>query len=278
MTVLTLYHTVAPATTLTSADIFVTSTGSLLTNRNTTIGTSTGYGEVQSQGTSTAWPSLTSLPSPTGNGWLWDDTTLASGGAVFSAGTWTLKANLRTSVGSIIANIHSKVWRRASNNVYNLIADLSLNTQTITSTFAQYTLTNTTTSPSTAFGTGDLLYNDIWLSVTSNSTGNSTALVEINNGNSNSTGNAGAELVTPGFSSITSVFHDAVLRFGLQSANTHHDAAIRFGLRSSSGSGSDQHNAAMRFRLSSVSTHLALFPNATRRAAIFPPATRRQTI
>lgn len=289
MTALTLYLTTSTATTVSTADLLVTTTGGGLTNKNTTIGTNTGYVEIHSQGAGS--PTFgASLPNPSGNGWLWDDTTLADNAAILPAGSWTSNISLRLSAGTIVADIYLRVYVRASNGVYGNKSTLTLMGQTIGSTsFTNYSPAHTTSSNSSSFQSGDQLYADLILNITSNSTGSSTAVLKINNANSSTLGNTSAQIVTPGYSIITNASDDAAMRFKL-SANQSKNAAMRFRLQTPSASSqiykdgqmrlralaTRQKDAAMRFKLAAIQ-HVALFPPATRRTGQFPPAVRRQS-
>src|SRR5713101_9812635 len=114
--------------TLATADTLIaTATGAGLTNKNTQLGKLTGYGELHSQGTISTWPASNSLPTPSNHGWIWDDSTLADGSASFSPGTWTTTIRLNLNANSVTADIHVRVYRRASNGIYNTIVLMVLN-------------------------------------------------------------------------------------------------------------------------------------------------------
>ena len=270
MTALTAYLTTAASTTLTTANTIVTTSGAGNTNKNTQVGKGTGYGELYSQGTTAAWPGSGSIISADGNGWLWDDTTLADGSASFSAGTWTATVRLNLNANSIVANIHVRVYRRSSSGVYNTIVLLVSNTQTITSTLTDFTLSNTTTAASATFQPGDKLYVDVQLQITTNVTNSNTTVCKINIANSSTLGSTDAQIASPGYTTVTSAQKDAQTRFRLSSPTQLHFASMRFRLVSAASSilkdasirflliGQRQKNASMRFRLLS-STGIMLF-------------------
>src|SRR5258708_5902023 len=147
-------------------------TGGSLKAHGEKIGTANGYGELNTGNTS--WPSASSIGSPSGNGWLLDDTSLE--GQTLQAGNWTPTRRYKVSNGSIIADIYLSifVWQAGT---YTLIGSpLALLGQTITTTQADYTFA-ATSLPAQALVTGQKLYIDEWFNITTNSTGSSTATV-----------------------------------------------------------------------------------------------------
>ena len=244
---LTTYLTNTSDTLVTTANTMVTTSGAGNTNKNTQVGKATGYGELYSHGTTAAWPASGSIIAPDGNGWLWDDTTLADNNASFSPGTWTATVRLNLNANSITANIHVRVYRRSSTGVYNTIVLMVLNSQTITSTLTNYTLTNTTTSTSAQFQPGDLLYADVQLQITTNTTNSTTTVCKINIANSSTLGSTDAQIVSPGYTTITPVQLDASTRFKLSSQKIFKNAPLR--LRLSSAANFVLKDAQMRLNL-----------------------------
>ncbi len=247
MAAFTGFLTNTAAATVTTSNTIVTTSGAGNTNKNTLVGKATGYGEMYSQSTTAAWAASGSILAPDGNGWLWDDTTLADGNASFSPGTWTVTVRLNMNASSIVANIHVRVYRRSSSGTYNTIVLMVLNTQTITTTLTNFTLTNTTSSASATFQTGDQLYVDVQLQVTTNTTNSNTTTAKINIANSSTLGSTDAQIVSPGYVTITSAQKDASTRFKLSSPTKFKNASLR--LRLSSAASSVLKDAQMRLKL-----------------------------
>lgn len=306
MTALTLFYTNGTSGVLSHANKLVTLTGAGLTNYNSTIGKAVspnGWGELYSQGTSNPWAASSGMLSPDGGGWLWVDTTLADGSASFNPGTWTISIPIKTNTGSITANIHTNIYIYSTNGVYTPILKMSLSGQSITSTFATFVISSTTTTASATFGTGDQLYADIQLNVTANTVNSTTLLGKINIANSTTLGNTSAQIVTPGYTAITQAQKDAVTRFRFSSPTQMHDALILFRLKNPvigvlkdasmrfltnksrrkdavlrlRTNNNQQKDSAIRFKLSPFA-HIAEFPQAVRRTGQFPNATRRQSV
>lgn len=245
MTALTIFITNAAAP-ISTDNLIVTSSGGGTTNKNTTVGKNTGYGFLDPQSSST-FAAASTIPDPNDTGWLWSNTTLADNNASFSPGTWTSTMTLQTNSGSITADLYTRVYRRASNGTFYPIVVMHSGGQTITSTETHYTVTATTTSASDSFQTGDQLFMDQVIRITTNTTNSNTTVVKTYVSNSSTLGNTNGQVVTPGYNSIISVADDAAMRLRMRSATQLKSAAMRFRLISLSNS--LLKSAAMRLRL-----------------------------
>jgi hypothetical protein len=198
----TVFFTGTASGTLATANTMYSAPGGATdTNNTSALGTATGYGEVTSQGTVSAWAAAGSAPAPSGKGFLWDVATLENNDLL--PGTYTAAVRLNT-VGTgavnITADIHCRLYKRTSGGVYTLIADCALTGQTIKTTKVVFNPTFTTTSK-TSFATGDKLYVDIILNVTAN-TGASTMNIQLNDLSLETTSHLGlttAQVVLPGY-------------------------------------------------------------------------------
>ncbi len=207
-TALTVYLTNTASTTLSSAEQLYSTAGSPSTgNHSTTLGSATGWGEVWGKGTGTAWAAGGSIGSPTGNGFLFDVTTLEGNDLLVGAFTATIRLQ-SSGTGSVAftCDVHVRAYKY-NGGTYTAIADTVLATQVISTSGTNVSPTVTTTGSNTTFTTGDKLYLDIWLNVTVNA-GASTEVIKLLNLSTDTagkTGNTTAQLVTPGYqaSSVT---------------------------------------------------------------------------
>src|SRR2546423_7169558 len=111
MTALSVYSTNTNSTTLSTARLLVTGTGAGSTNTFTSkCGTSTGYSEMYSQGTTNAWAAAGSIAAPSGNGFLLEAATLDLSGNTFVAGTWTPRFRGKISVGTAVVDIYVRSY------------------------------------------------------------------------------------------------------------------------------------------------------------------------
>lgn len=196
VTALTVYPTNVATTTLSTAAGMVIVTGGAEGGNPNTIGTSTGYGECLILSGQSSWPALGSIGSPSGKGLLWDVTTLE--GQQIVAGNWTPTMRFKVSVGSIVATILVRAYKYNGGTYTQIGSNMSLAAQTITTTATGFAF-SATSQPVMNFGTGDKLYADVWLNITTNSTGSGTATVSIFTTTSATLGNAFQQIVTPGY-------------------------------------------------------------------------------
>lgn len=190
-TALTVYPTATAATTVTTADTLATSAPSSETSHTSKTGKSTGWGELYSQGNTTAWAAGSSEPAADGHGWLLDATTLE--GQEILSGTWTPKIKLSTSSGTVTCVVHMRAYKRSSGGVYSLIVDCASGSVGLTSTAAVISPT-AASGALTTFATGDKLYVDVVLHITANSSTSNTATTSVFQN-----GGANEEFVTPGY-------------------------------------------------------------------------------
>jgi len=195
MTALTLYLTNTAASSVASANGLITPAASSNASNTTMIGTSTGYGEVISQGSGAAWPNAGGIGAASGHGWIYDTTALE--GQQIVAGNWTPTLQCSVSSGSIAADLilNVSVYRAG---VYTSIGSMSLIAQGFTTSNTTYTFA-ATSLPNAVFYSGSKLYVQVTLNITTNATGTSTANF-ICNADSDST----TQIITPGTGSATS--------------------------------------------------------------------------
>ncbi len=211
-TALTGYLAAAASTTLSTANqLYTVANSGTPTNTWTysLIGTATGYGEVTSQGASSAWAASGSIGTPTGKGFLYESTNLE--GQTIAAGNWSALVRLNgaqngdaaSQAGTLTADIIVRAYKRSSGGTYTSIVSMTLAAQTIPAAYTTFTLPATSAS-SVAFSTGDKLYVDIWLNVTANSNGSAVQDVRLNRESTDTSGHTGdgaaAAIATPGYS------------------------------------------------------------------------------
>src|SRR6266704_4816314 len=119
VTSLTTYGTATPSSTVATANTLVTGTAAGAILKTTLIGTSTGYGEIWSQGNAGAWPAAGSLGGVGPHGWLLDTTLLENNTLV--GGNFTPSYTFAVSAGSITADIYERIYIRTSGGVYTQI-------------------------------------------------------------------------------------------------------------------------------------------------------------
>lgn len=206
-TALTAYLTETADTTLTTADTLLenASTGAGLSNKNSNLTSSTtGWVEIYSQGNGTAQTGAGSEPAPSGHGWIDPNTTLQTNH--FIAGTWsfTLLLNNSGTSGTFTADVHFRAYQRSSTGTYTLIGEAVLSGQSIVvdSTNTSYTTVNASVSASASntFQTGDRLYIDCLLNITTNTTSGN---IRMKASNSSTVGSTSAQVVTPGYVAVT---------------------------------------------------------------------------
>ncbi len=203
-TSLTTYGTTTAAVTISSANTLVTITGGASTNKNTLIGTSSGFGEIKSHGTGSAWPSLGAIGSPTGGGFLLDSTLLLN--QLIVAGNWTPTIRLNVSNVSIIADLYIRAFIVNNGTTYTQIgSNMVLAAQTITVTITNYVF-SAASLPLATFRNADQLYWDVWANITTNATASGAATLKLYQANSTSQGVNTCQVVTPGYNPAPSAY------------------------------------------------------------------------
>lgn len=203
------YFASTVSSTLSSGNKLYTTSGATATiAKYSRVGTATGYGEIVSQGTTSAWAALGSIGAPTGKGFFLDGGGLANklllGGSGWSA---TLRLNCAQGgdsapqAGSLTADLFVRVFKYMS-GTYSLITTMSLTGQSLTFSFANYTFTGSSLVPTTAFTeAGATLYVDVWANVTGNANGSSVQDIRFNRLSSDlsARGDTAAQVVTNGY-------------------------------------------------------------------------------
>jgi hypothetical protein len=261
LTALTVYFANAASSTLSTADQLYTVAGVPPTTQSyTTIGNNvTGWGEIDPQGAS-SWAASGSIGTPTGNGFLYDVTALE--GKQIAAGNWTPTIRLNASQGSgapqagtLTGTITIRGYVRSSTGVYTAIFSSTLTSQTLTATFATYSLPATAAS-AVNFGTGDKLYHDIWFNCTGNTNANASQGIRLNRlstDTSGQTGDPNAAVVTPGSNAtgttilITNVGYN-LLRDGMSGAQNPLISYVALGSSSTTPTAGDTQLNAETFR------------------------------
>ena len=191
MAALTAYSTGTAATTVTTSDTLVTTAPASETSHTSSVKKTTGWGELWSQGTTSAWAAAASEPTaPTGHGFLLDATTLE--GQQILAGTWTPTVKLAAS-SALTATVVVRAWVYHSGGTYTQIGtDMSAAAVAIGATAAAVAITGVS-QPLTNFNTGDKLYVEVLLDITKAGTSTSGTVSLYENGG------AAEQLVTPGY-------------------------------------------------------------------------------
>lgn len=186
------------SSTLSTAQKLYTDSGGATTNSKTSlVGTSTGYGEIYSQGNAGAWAAAGGVSAPSGHGWLFDITTLE--GQTLITGNWQFVCRMLISAGTATADIIHRFYKRSSGGVYTAIGSITLSAQALTTTTTTYTSAASSLS-SMAFVTGDKLYVDVWCNVTANSSGSGAATLGYAMANTTTHGKANnGQIITPGY-------------------------------------------------------------------------------
>lgn len=164
------------ATTVTTANLLDGSTGTS-TSKTSKTGKSTGWGVLWSQGNTTAWAAGGSQPAFGDlHGFLEDDTSFE--GKTIQAGTWSASLRISTSSGTVTGVVHLVVGKRSSAGVYTQIIDLVFPSHGFTSTVSTITTTGTQAAD-VAFVTGDKLYAQVELQITSTSSTSNNATTSL---------------------------------------------------------------------------------------------------
>jgi hypothetical protein len=162
---------------------------------DTSIGTAMGWGELFSQGTAGPWAAAASAPPPSGQGFLWNASTLEA--QQLAAGNWapTLKLRLSTPApATVTADLHVRIFLRMSTGSYLSMVDVAMLGQTVDSTSRTFPLPPTG-GPAVNFGVGDKLYVDVLLSITANTTADPLARLSL----FMNSAAASEQVVTPGY-------------------------------------------------------------------------------
>jgi hypothetical protein len=202
MTALTLYLNQNPSGTASTADQMMenASTGGTLSNKNTnlTSGT-TGWVTLYSQGNGTGQTGAGSQPALADNGWLDDAITLVTNH--FNSGTWSVALGFETTTtGTFIADFHFRFYQRSSGGTRTLIGEAIASSQTIISTSYTVLTPSVSASASNTFVTGDKVGLDVTINILTNTT---TGNLRMQASSSTTLGNTSAQIVTPGYSSVT---------------------------------------------------------------------------
>ncbi|TDF98681.1 hypothetical protein [Paenibacillus piri] len=186
-TLLTVYGTKTDDTLLPNARQLTSSQPSNPTSYATTVNNSTGWVELLSRGGTGTIGS--NAPTPSGNGFIWNDTALE--GQQIVAGNWTASQDLKTSSGTVVADVHVRAYKRSSTGNYTLIVDSVAAGQTIGSGSTLISLP-AVSGAAVSFGVGDKLYFDIVLKINTNNM-SSGASIKMNENTMN------GYLATPGY-------------------------------------------------------------------------------
>ncbi len=197
-TALTEYCTVVASSTISTSNQIVANitTGGAVTNKNTNLtALTTGWVMMSPQGGGVAQSGVGSEIAPNALGWF-DDSTILEGQQIL-AGNWqfTLGFELGSVGGLFIGDVHYRAF--LYNGVtYTLICEATAATQTITGTAFISAVATVTASASPTFATGNKLYSDTQLNITTNTT---TANMRMRQSTLATIVSVNAQIVTPGF-------------------------------------------------------------------------------
>lgn len=201
MTSLTLYYCKVASSTLSTAGALASTTGGTLGNNSITLSTNTGYGELYSLSSETFPNGGGSIGNPSGNGFLWDVTTLE--GQQFLAGNWTPTVRLQLGgtgvTGTLTIDLYVRLYRRSSAGAYTQIGTtMSKTGNSIGTAVTSFTFT-AVSQPLFVFSGGDKFYSDVWANVTANNATGGTATIKLFSTTTSGTGVNTAQLVSPGY-------------------------------------------------------------------------------
>jgi hypothetical protein len=251
-TALSTYYAFAASSTLSTANKLYTGTGgSPTTAQNlTTINGSTGFGEIPAQGSASAWAAGGSIGSPTGKGFFLDATTLDGQDLIAGNYSGIIRFNTQAT-GTVTADIYVRVHRyHPGTTTYTQIVSMVLTAQSITNTITSYSLPSTSVGSNTSFATGDKLYIDTWLNITTN-TSSAGQQIKHNRQSTDTTtfvGDTQAVTVTPGYNPSGTVVQKNLSVRALLSAIGQKDLSMRARV-----SAIGQKNLSLRTRLSALS-------------------------
>lgn len=174
------------------------STGSTLTTK---VAKTTQWVQLFSRGTTTSQTGVASIGSPTGNGWILDDTSLETN--QFPAGNYTPSIKVNAS-SALTCTVQVRVYKFHS-GTYTLIASATSSSIALTSVLTALVFPTPGSGSLTTFNTGDKLYVDVWANISVAST-STTATIGIEE-------NAGATdaVVTPGYDPQPRTFSQSAL-------------------------------------------------------------------
>ena len=162
----------------------------------TKIGTSTGGGQIWSQGNTGAWPALGSIGSPDGHGFVFDVNTLDN--LDIFTGNYVFTFNFQLSSGATCsATITYRAYIYDGTNYTAICSGVSTSKSLsgLAATSVPVTVSSVTAA---SFTPGQFLYIDIWPHITLATT-SSTATIEYFTSSTTSAGWSGCSLQTPGF-------------------------------------------------------------------------------
>lgn len=166
----------------------------------TRVGTSLGYGEIVSQGTTNVWPAASSAPAPSGKGFFLDDTILEA--QRFDPALW--RASIRLT-GIATADLYVRIYKLSSSGAYELIATCFAPVVDISGT------PTTVVLPAgigllADFVAGDKLYLDVIANIRTNPSGDVNAVINLY-----TNGGVAEQLQTPGYEPTPLLPADTVL-------------------------------------------------------------------
>lgn len=206
-TALTLNSNQDVASLATAAKMVATQAGTTSNGVTTKIGTATGWGEIFSQGSTAAWPALGAIGAPSGHGWLLDDTSLEFQQIV--AGNWQWIEKARVSTGTATIDLVVRYYKYNA-GVYTLIGSITLASQAFTTTQTVYTSASTALALMNFGATGDKIYKDMWVNITTNGTGLAAATFALQTCNNVGAGLSGiAQTTTPGYQPLSPIAQTA---------------------------------------------------------------------
>ena len=152
----------------------------------------TGFGEMYAQGNAGAWPALTAAPAPSGNGYIFDLTTLE--GQRFVNGLWRPALTLKTSSNTVTADVYVRAYKWSPVGTYTLIGACVAPATVITTGGVTPALPAFEGAGLIDFGVDERLYVDVVLNITANGSASTAATTSLGE-------NAGATqgVITPGY-------------------------------------------------------------------------------
>ena len=155
-----LYGSKVASGTLTTACLFAPTVGGTEGSNTTTYSGSASvpYAEVWSQGNSNYTSYQSTIPAPTGHGWVY-----SPGAGTFAAGNWSASLAIALYCATN-SNLTMRFYKRSSGGTYTSIGNLSAPLAQSGSLTTRQTATfNAVSFVSMAFLATDLLYTDLWV-------------------------------------------------------------------------------------------------------------------